>query len=128
MFRDVAISKIKLLVCITEGKGERKLVDILHRNGARGIVELPGRGMASSEILQLLGLEDNERAVTLSLARVEDLDVIKAELAQNIYNKPGRGIALVLKVDGFIGVKTVFKMKIIEECIEEFLHRDRRED
>jgi hypothetical protein len=103
------INKLKALLCVTNPDDERELVGVLTEAGARGFCEFGALGVASSELLGLLGLADSTRIVVLCLIREEDCAAARDALAKRVYTKPGKGITIVLRVDGFIGARALFK-------------------
>ena len=107
--KDIEVNKIKLMLCIAPTVEEHDLIEVLTRNGARGCVEFSAKGMASSEILNLLGLSDDVRALVLCCVREEDVPAVKDALMREIFTGHGHGIALVLRVDGFMGAKSLFR-------------------
>ena len=104
------ITKLKILICIVGPGHERELVETLTVAGAFGFYEFRAEGMISSELLDLLGLADNKRILTVCLARIEDMPAVCAALDEKVYAKPGAGVAFVVNVDGFIGARTLLRI------------------
>lgn len=97
----------KLLVCVVLPRLEKTLIETLTASGARYATHFVAEGSAAKEVLDLFGLADNKRSVLFAFAAAQDLEKIKAAL-HGIYCKHGAGICLVINIDAFIGVSSVF--------------------
>jgi hypothetical protein len=107
---EMEITKLKMLFCVVNPGQERELIGTLADMGAFGFYEFRAEGVAKSDILNLLSLADNKRILIVCLARVEDMNNIRANLEKEVYTKPGNGLAFVTNVDGFIGARTLYRL------------------
>ena len=90
----------KLLVSIVErGRGER-IVSLTRSAGAQGGSILPGRGTATSSLLQILGLGSAEKDIILTLTPPAVLaPIIDALQGDDFVRGKIRGVAFVVDVD-----------------------------
>ena len=99
-----AIKKLKLLVTVVErAKGEFYL-DVISQFDVNCQMILSGLGTATSEVMELLGLEPH-KAVILSVARedkVEEIMNCLEDKFQTIRN--GKGISFAVPLSSVIGV------------------------
>ena len=99
-----AIKKLKLLVTIVERPKGEFYLDVISQFGVNCQLAMAGLGTASSEIMELLGLEPH-KAVILSVVR-EDM---MAEVMNCLEDKfktirNGKGIAFAVPLSSVIGV------------------------
>ena len=99
-----AIKKLKLIVTVVDrSKGEFYL-DVLSQFEANCQLVLGGVGTATSELVDLLGLNIH-KAVILSVAREDRVDEIMQCLDQKFHTiKNGKGIAYAVPLSSVIGV------------------------
>ena len=97
--------KLKLLITVVNREKVEFYTDLLQTFDVNMQMSFSARGTASSDILQLMGLEDSEKSVIFSLIRedkaTEALRVLK-EKFETI--KRGKGIAYTVPLSGMIGV------------------------
>ncbi len=101
---NTAIKKLKLLVTVVDrAKGEFYL-DVLSQYEVNCQMVLPGQGTATSDIVDLLGLNSN-KAVLFSLIR-DDMteEIIKALETKFETIRGGKGIAFAIPLSSVIGV------------------------
>lgn len=92
---------LKLLVFIVDWSKSNALTDILKKEYVRFHFICKGRGTASSDILDLLGIGSTEKAVVLCLEpdfRVPDL--LKHVSRKLGFHSPGTGIAFTIPLSG----------------------------
>ena len=106
---DITSAEFKILWCAVVPEFEKELMHTLVWGGAHCIAEYAARGSVSSELKQLLGIADDERFAVTAVVRAEEVESIKQKLNRTVFNEGGRGIAIVLKMDAFMGLKTAFK-------------------
>ena len=101
---DSAIKKLKLLfTVVNEQKGEFYL-DVISQFEVNCQLMLPGMGTASSEFVELLGL-NHHKAVILSVVREDMVEPIMHTLEDKFATiKNGRGIAFAVPMSSIIGV------------------------
>ena len=99
-----AIKKLKLLFTVVDrNKGEFYL-DVLSQFSVNCQLVLPGLGTASSELVELLGL-NLHKAVVLSVVREDLVDTILNTLEEKFTTiKNGKGIAFAVPLSSVIGV------------------------
>ena len=101
---DSAIKKLKLLFTVVDrAKGEFYL-DVLSQYEVNCQMVTPGIGTATSELVNLLGLNIH-KAVILSVVREDRVDGIMKVLEQKFATiRGGRGIAFAVPMSSVIGV------------------------
>lgn len=101
---EAAIKKLKLLVTVVDrGKGEFYM-DVLSQYEVNCQMTLPGMGTASSEIVDMLGL-NRHKAVILSAVREDRVDEIMKVLETKFETiKNGKGIAFAVPMSSIVGV------------------------
>ena len=94
------MSAWKLLVLIAERGYGNHLVGVARNAGAGGGTVVPGRGTASSTLLQVLGLGGAERDVVLIVAAAAlSLDLLAAMHADPLVRRKVRGLAFIVDVE-----------------------------
>lgn len=95
------IDPIRLLVTIVEhGKGER-IANIANENHVHFNLILHGRGTASSDILDMLGLGSIEKDVVISaLPRSRVRQILHVISERMLLRRPGTGVAFSLPLSG----------------------------
>ena len=101
---DTAIKKLKLLITVVDkAKGEFYL-DTISQFEVNCQMVVGGLGTASSEIIELLGL-NNHKAVILSVAREDMVPKIMNTLEEKFETvRHGKGIAFAVPLSSVIGV------------------------
>ena len=101
---DSAIKKLKLLFTVVDrNKGEFYL-DVLSQFSVNCQLVLPGMGTATSDLVELLGL-NLHKAVVLSVVREDLVDTILHTLEEKFATiKNGKGIAFAVPLSSVIGV------------------------
>ena len=101
---DSAIKKLKLLVTVVDkNKGEFYL-DVISQFEVNCQMLLPGMGTASSDIVEVLGL-NNHKAVILSIVREDRVEPLLHCLEDKFETiKNGKGIAFAVPLSSVIGV------------------------
>ena len=101
---DTAIKKLKLLFTVVDwGKGEFYM-DVLSQFEVNCQMLLSGQGTATSEIVELLGL-NRHKAVILSVVREDKAEeIIKALEHKFETTRNGKGVAFAVPLSSVIGV------------------------
>ena len=101
---ETAIKKLKLLVTVVEKQKAEFYLDYLSQFEVNCQLALSGKGTATSEIVDLLGL-NNQKAVLLSVLR-EDMTetVIRGLEVKFATIRNGKGIAFAIPLSSVIGV------------------------
>lgn len=95
---------VSLLVTIVDRKKGERVAALLRAAGLPAHTLCQGRGTASSEILDCLGLDEPKKDVLLSFFPADRLDALLGRLCQSLHlDKKGGGIAFSLPLE------TVFK-------------------
>ena len=98
-----AIKKLKLLITVVDREKGEFYMDVISQFPVNLQMLLSGKGTATSEVVSLLGL-NNQKSVILSLVRddlMEDLMNILEDKFQTVKN--GRGIAFAVPLSSVIG-------------------------
>ena len=99
-----AIKKLKLLVTVVDRPKGEFYLDVISQFDVNCQMAMGGLGTASSEIVELLGLEPH-KVVILSVVREDMMDAVMnclEEKFQTIRN--GKGIAFAVPLSSVIGV------------------------
>ena len=101
---DAAIKKLKLLVTVVDRQKGEFYLDVISQFGCNCQMALNGQGTASSELVELLGLESH-KAVILSVVRENMVDTIMNTLEDKFATiRNGKGIAYAVPLSSVIGV------------------------
>ena len=98
-----AIKKLKLLITVVDREKGEFYMDVISQFPVNLQMLLSGKGTATSEVVSLLGL-NNQKSVILSLVRddlMEDLMNTLEDKFQTVKN--GRGIAFAVPLSSVIG-------------------------
>ena len=100
-----SVKKLKMLVTIVNRSKNLFYLDLLEEFDVNVQMVLYGKGTADSEMLNLLGLAETDKAVILSYInedRVKDaLDTLNEKFHKV---KNGKGVAFTIAMDSIIGV------------------------
>ena len=101
---DAAIKKLKLLVTVVNRlKGEFYL-DVISQFDVNCQLVLSGMGTATSELVELLGLEPH-KAVIFSVIREDMVDEVMQTLEEKFATiRGGKGISFAIPLSSVIGV------------------------
>lgn len=103
-----ARKKLKMLVTIVDREKGEAMEQVLHGHGLHCNVMLMGRGTASSELLDILGLGETEKYVILSFITEEKVaDVMRTLESSHKLQEAGNGIAFTLPLDSVGGPKAL---------------------
>ncbi len=99
-----AIKKLKLIFTVVERQKGEFYLDVISQFEVNCQMVLGGLGTASSEIIELLGL-NNHKAVILSVAREDMVPKIMNTLEEKFETvRHGKGIAFAVPLSSVIGV------------------------
>ena len=99
------LKKLKLLVTIVDRNKALFYVDFLEQYQINMQMVCYGHGTADSEMLHMLGLANNEKAVILSAVKEEVLEELLPTLNDKFEKvKNGKGIAFVIPFKSVVGV------------------------
>ena len=92
---------------LSRGLGN-KVVDICDKNGVNVSLMFPGRGTATSSILEMFGLGSTEKDIVISCIRSERSPAIIANIAEKLnFSKPGTGISFSVPMQSVAGAKVL---------------------
>ena len=101
---DSAIKKLKLLVTIVERPKGEFYLDVISQFNVNCQLVVPGLGTATSELVELLGLEPH-KAVILSVIREDMMDAVTNCLEDKFTTiRNGKGISFAIPLSSVIGV------------------------
>ena len=101
---DSAIKKLKLLITIVERPKGEFYLDVISQFDVNCQLAMSGLGTATSEIVELLGLEPH-KAVILSVVREDMMDTIMNTLEDKFSTiRNGKGVAFAIPLSSVIGV------------------------
>lgn len=96
------------IISICDPKAAPKLTEICSELGLRIAVSLRGRGTAVRSMLDILGIEDNEKRVILTIAnRKKTKEFIREQKRRLFIGVPGHGVAVAVPIKSIGGGKTV---------------------
>ena len=96
------------IISICDPKAAPKLTEICSELGLRIAVSLHGRGTALRSMLDILGIEDNEKRVILTIAnRKKTKEFIREQKRRLFIGVPGHGVAVAVPIKSIGGGKTV---------------------
>ena len=103
-FDGSAIKKLKLIITVVDRPKGEFYLDVISQFEVNCQLVMGGMGTASSEIIELLGL-NNHKAVILSLAREDQVGPIMDCLDEKFATiKKGKGISFAVPLSSVIGV------------------------
>ena len=99
-----AIKKLKLLFTVVDRTKGEFYLDVISQFSVNCQLILPGMGTASSDIVELLGL-NLHKAVVLSVVREDLVDTIMTTLEDKFSTiRNGKGISFAVPLSSVIGV------------------------
>ena len=97
-----------LMTTITDRKAADKYFNLFQENGIHVIYGTLGYGTATNDVLDYLGLEKNEKAVTFSVVEEETWTKVKKALEKKLkIDAPGGGISFITPLSSIGGKKTL---------------------
>lgn len=99
------VHKIKILVTVVDKSKSIFYVDLLEQFEVNVQMVLYGRGTANSQMLDLLGINEIDKAVIFSFIREDKIKDAMETLNEKFKTvKNGKGIAYTIALDSIIGV------------------------
>ena len=99
-----AIKKLKLLFTVVDRQKGEFYLDVISQFEVNCQLAMPGLGTATSELVELLGLEPH-KAVILSVVREDMVDTIMNTLDEKFATiRNGKGISFAVPLSSVIGV------------------------
>ena len=101
------VKKLKLLVTVVNRNKTEFFIDFISGFEVNLQTSLPAQGTAKSETLHLLGLEDSDKSVILSVIREDRAEEILHGLEDKFHSlRGGKGIAFTTPLTSVIGAAT----------------------
>lgn len=101
---DSAIKKLKLLFTVVDRPKGEFYLDVISQFDVNCQMAVSGLGTATSEVVELLGLEPH-KAVILSVVREDMVDSVMNTLEEKFATiRNGKGIAFAVPLSSVIGV------------------------
>ncbi len=103
--RQLAPKKLKLLITVVDRKKTEFYVDFIQSFESNVQMIFAASGTAKTEMLNLLGLSDNEKSVIISVVRDDNAEAVLHALEDKFKTiKNGKGIAYTVPMTDTIGV------------------------
>ena len=100
-----SIKKLKMLITVVDRSKSLYYLDLLEQFEINMQTVIYGKGTAGTEMMSLLGLQDNNKAIIISFVREDKIEEIKETLSEKFQKiKNGKGIAFVIPMKSIIGV------------------------
>ena len=101
---DSAIKKLKLLFTIVDRPKGEFYLDVISQFDVNCQIAMSGMGTATSELVELLGLEPH-KAVILSVVREDMVDTVMNTLEDKFATiRNGKGVSFAVPLSSVIGV------------------------
>ena len=99
------VRKLKILITIVNKSKALFYVDLLEQFEVNVSMVLYGKGTANSQMLDLLGLAETDKAIIISHVREDKVKEILETLGEKFNTvKNGKGIACTVPLDSIVGV------------------------
>lgn len=102
--------KLFLMITVLERGKSQKFIPILEKHDVVVQMTMLGKGTASSEILNYLGLAENEKDILFSLVKEDKIHLIYQEVSPFL-EKKGYGISFTIPLTSIVG-KTLYQYLI----------------
>lgn len=100
--------EINVAVLIVARELKDKFAEVLASENVHVTLSVPGKGTATSETLDFLGLESSERVVFFAIVTEESWTKLKKILYRNMYiGVPGVGVAFLMPLSSIGGRRTL---------------------
>jgi len=100
-----SVRRLKLLITVVDRSKALFYVDLLEQFEINVQMVLYGKGTASSQMRELLGLGETDKAIIISYVREDNVKEVLATLEEKFHKvKNGKGIAYTVSLDSIIGV------------------------
>lgn len=100
------LKKISMFITIVNRGQGNYVLKIFEQEGANAQFVQLGEGTAQKEVRDILGLDNNEKEIVISLITNERIESVKSELEAFFkINKRNRGIGFSIPMTSLIGMK-----------------------
>jgi hypothetical protein len=104
--KKIDIKKLSLFITIVNQGQADAIAQIFKREGVAAQFISSGTGTAQKEVLDILGIENNNKEIVMSLIKEESIPEIKKELsAYFIISKRNNGVGFSVPMSSIIGLK-----------------------
>ena len=104
-FDSKAVQKLELLILVVNRNKTEFYIDFLHNFEINLHTIMPAHGTAKTEMLEYLGLMDDDKAVIFNIIREDQVANTLAALDEKFHTiRNGKGIAFTVPLTGTIGV------------------------
>lgn len=131
MNKPMQIPVLKALVCVVDRSLRDPLLEALQESHMRVHFRASARGTAGSDMLDLLGLGDEDKVFVCGLTADYFSDRTLSEITSRLSLKnPGTGIAFTIPITGISGTvvqaytQEIEKMKEMKEKVEQHMEKD----
>ena len=101
---DSAIRKLKLIITVVDRSKAEFYMDVISQFDVNCQIAMAGMGTATSELVELLGLEPH-KAVILSVVREDLVDSVMNTLEEKFATiRNGKGVSFAIPLSSVIGV------------------------
>ena len=101
------VKPLKLMITIVDRGKSKKLMSYYKSQNINFSILCFGKGTASSEVLDYLGLNEEEKDVFISAIYADDVSKIFAQLKEKMeFHKAGKGIVFTIPLDSISGMAT----------------------
>ena len=108
------MGNLYLMTTIVDRKSIKKYLDLYHENNVHIMYHILGYDTVSSEILDYLGFDSKEKAVTFTILEESKWSDLKAQLQKKLkIDAPGEGITFTIPLSSIGGKKT---LQFLLEC------------
>ena len=113
------VHKIKMLITVVDRSKSIFYVDLLEQFEVNVQMVLYGRGTANSQMLNLLGIAETDKAIILSFIREDKIKDAMDTLSEKFKTvKNGKGIAYTISLDSIIGV-SIYQLLSNDRTVKE---------
>ncbi len=113
------VHKIKLLITVVDKSKSIFYIDLLEQFEVNVQMVLYGRGTANSQMLDLLGVVERDKAVIVSFIREDKIKDATDTLGEKFTTvKNGKGIAYTIPLDSVIGV-SIYQLLSNDRTVKE---------
>jgi hypothetical protein len=102
--------RYKALIAICNPKSQEWLLERLTVMGASAINIFLASGIKKTQLLDLLGLVDNQKILIVCLIGEEVAPQMLELLKNELFTEPNTGIAFTINIDAYAGIKTMMML------------------
>ena len=100
-----AVAKLKLLIVVINKSKAEFYLDFLQGFGINLKMVMMAKGTARTEMMEYLGLGDNDKVVLMNVVHADKADEVLVAIEEKFHTvRNGKGIAFTIPLSGTIGV------------------------